>query len=984
MALLMAVTAGLLAACTSTPHYPGYELIEKKFVPEVNAECYYLEHIKSGARVFKIAADDPNKSFSVGFKTVPESDAGTPHIMEHSVLNGSKNFPVKSPFDVLMKGSLNTFLNAMTGSDMTVYPVASMNDKDYFNLMHVYLDAVFNPLIYDDPRIFMQEGWHYELENKEDPITIKGVVYNEMKGAFSSPRTVLNYQINRHLFPQNGYQYSSGGYPPAIPDLSYEEFLNFHRRYYHPSNSYIFLYGNADLGKELAFIDTAYLAKYDRIDFKPEFPINPPFDSIKEVEAEYPVVEGMATADQTYLSLSFVIGKNTDADLVMSLQVLADVLVNQETAPVRLALKEAGIGKDVSAFTNDMKQNVFTITVQNANPEDKDAFRKVVMESLSRAAADGLDKEAVEGTLNRMEFRLREGNTAQKGLIYNMQALSGWMFASDPFLGLEWEKPLAQVKKSLTEPLLEDIIRTGMVDNPYGLLLVLEPKPGLERENMEKQAADLAAYKASLSDEQLDEMVKTTHELMAYQEREDSPEALATIPMLKLEDIGKEAAWYGVEEKQESGVPVLYHSEFTNQVVYMNMYFDMRVLPKELIPYARLLSEFLDKLDTENYLYGDLDKALNIHTGGFNTFLTTFNVDQADSNLLPKFVVSLKTTRDKVVKGMELTSEILEHSLYDNPDRMEELLRRHQSNIESRMNQNGMMVAATRISSYLWKRGVFNEMTGGADYYWFLTDLAKKFKDDPIPVMEKLEEVAGLLFRSGNLVAAVTCSGDDYPVFADAFTSFAASMPAESSGYQAWDLVPKALDEGFLSSSKVQYVIKGYDYKKLGYSWNGKMNVLNQVLSTDWLQTRIRVMGGAYGGFANIGDDGTFLFISYRDPNLPKTLENYDATPEYLTGFEADETAMTRYIIGTISGMDQPMTPSQKGSTAVRYYFEKTTAARLQQDRDEVLATTADDIRAMAPMVKEILDQDVYCVFGNEAILKQNKDLFKSLVTLQK
>jgi hypothetical protein len=974
----------LVPGCQTAPDYPGYKVIEKRFVPEVNAECIYLEHEASGARLFKIAADDPNKTFCVAFQTVPETDAGTPHIMEHSVLNGSKNFPVKSPFDVLMKGSLNTFLNAMTGSDFTMYPVASMNDKDYFNLMHVYLDAVFNPLIYDDPRIFMQEGWHYELTDKDAPMTIKGVVYNEMKGSFSSPTRELMFQIMKNLFPENGYSHSSGGYPPAIPDLSYEEFLDFHRRYYHPSNSYILLYGDADLSKELEFIDREYLSQYEESEFEAGFPLNPPFDAVKEVEKSYSVMPGAPVEDQTYLALNFVIGQNTDEALVMSLDALSDVLVNQESAPVRLALQEAGIGKDVTAMVNPLHQNVFMILAMNANPEDKDAFRKTIMDTLQKVSEEGLDKEAIEGTLNRMEFRLREGNTSQKGLSYLMQMRSGWMFAGDPFQGLEYEKTLAEVKKALDEPVLEDLIRTGMINNPYGLMMVMKPEPGLEQQRMKEQAAALAEYKAGLSEEELNELVETTRELMAYQQREDSPEALAAIPMLELEDIGKEAAWYGLEEKQEAGVPVLFHPEFTNQVLYTNLFFDLRALPQDKIAYASLLTELLGAIATENYSYGDLDKALQIHTGGFNTSLSTYLENQDDDRMIPKFRVSVKSTRNKLEKALELTQEIITAGLFDDTERVGELLNRHQAGLEARMKQGGLQVAGSRISSYLFNEGLFREKTGGAEYYWWVTDLTKKYAEDPQIVLEELSQAANSLFRKSNLIAAVTCSEEDYSAFAQAWNTFAAALSEGETQFQEWNFQPEPANEAFLTDSKVQYVVKGYDYKELGYEWDGRMHVLNQVLSTDWLQTRIRVMGGAYGGFARTGKDGSLYFMSYRDPNLKETLENYDATAEYLKNFEADETAMTRYIIGTVSNLDNPLTASRKGDMAVQYYFEKTTAEELQQDRDRVLQTTADDLKAMAPMIQDILGQNVICVYGSETRIRENRDLFNELVVLQK
>ena len=974
----------LLVSCNKEPQYAGYKLIEKRFVKEVNADCYYFEHIKSGARIFKIAADDPNKTFSIAFKTVPQSDAGTPHIMEHSVLNGSKNFPVKSPFDVLMKGSLNTFLNAMTSSDWTAYPVASMNDKDYFNLMHVYLDAVFNPLIYQDQRIFMQEGWHYELTSKDAPLVYKGVVYNEMKGAYSSPTREMSYQVMKNLFPTNGYSFSSGGYPTAIPTLTYDQFLDFHRKFYHPSNSYILLYGNADLNKELEFIDKEYLSKYDRPDVKADFPINPPFDAVKEMHGYYPVIEGAPTKDQSYISMNYVIGLNTDMSLTMSLNVLADVLVNQESAPLRKALQEAGIGKDVYAYNNNIQQNVFTIVVQNANAGDSSAFKKILYETLNKVVKEGIDKETLKGVLNRMEFSLREGDDAQKGLTYDFQCLTGWMFAGNPFLGIEYEKPLAEVKKSLEGRSLEDIVQKDLIDNKYGLLFVLEPKTGLEKENNAIITEELAKYKATLSDADLDKLIATTKELVSYQQREDTPEALATIPMLKREDIGKEATWYEAKEKDISGIPTLYYPEFTNGILYVNSWFDLRTLPQEMLPYASLLKELLGKMSTESFTYDKLEKELNIQTGGFYSYLSTYLPEGNDKDMIPMLNIGFKATPDKITSAFNVVNEIVNKTLYTDKTRLGELLGRHQAQLEQQFMQNGIGVATGRLESYLSNNGVFNELTGGADYYWFITDLKKQFDKDPDAVIAKLQEVTKLLFTKGNLMLGVTCNDEDMNLFTGSCEQLVNALPDNKVEKVSWNFAPKSKNEAFMTASKVQYVVKGFDYRQLGFDWSGKMRVLSQILSTDWLQTRIRVIGGAYGGWAAIDRSGLMYFASYRDPNLKETLANYDATADYLKNFTADSTTMTRYIIGTVAGLDQPMTPSQKGNTAFYYYFSKINREQMQKERDEVLSTSAEDIKGMSDLVSAMLGKNIICVYGNEEKIKSNKTLFENLVVLQK
>ncbi len=978
----------ILGSCTTNEKYKlnnmydGFKLVEKKFVKEVNAECYYFKHEKSGARLFKIAADDPNKLFNIAFKTAPQHDYGAPHIMEHSVLNGSKHFPVKSPFDVLMKGSLNTFLNAMTGSDITTYPVASMNDKDYFNLMHVYLDAVFYPMVLTDKRIFMQEGWHYELDNINDEITYKGVVYNEMKGSFSNPERELSYQINKMLFPDNTYGVSSGGYPMEIPKMTYEYFVNFHKTYYHPSNSYILLYGNGDLDKELEFINSEYLSNFDKSESEISIPLQKPFEAMKEQEKTYPVPEGSDTKNQSFLNLSFVAGQSTDRTLCMAMDVLSDALVNHESGPIRLALQEARIGQDISASFNESLQNIFEIQVRNANPEDKEKFKSIIFNTLKKVSKEGLDKKMLEGIINRMEFNLKEGDTPQKGMMYLFMNYQGWMFAGDPFLGLEYNEPLKKIKQSLSTNMMEEIIDKYLISNPHAVLMVLKPQPGLQTEITSSIKKELADYKESLSKDELEKLVKTTQELKEYQKEEDTPEALATIPMLQLSDISPEVEWYRVKENNVNNVPVLHHNAFTNNIIYSRLYFDLRTIPQELIPYTNLLTTLLSKLSTENYAYGALDNALNINTGGFYAMVNSYPENYSDDNLIPEFIVSSKVTIEKTDKLFELTSEMLNNTKYNDPERLKSLLTRHQARIESMIKNNGIQVAMTRMASYYTNSGIFDELTGGLNYYRFITELTENFDKKKDEIIKNLEQTASLLFNKNNLLAAVTCSDENYSSYTKGLNMLASTLPDNSVKHLEWKFNLEKKNEGLKSASKVQYVVKGYDFKNLGYDWNGKMKVLNQVLSTDYLQTQIRVLGGAYGGFCGFSPSGQSYFASYRDPNLKETLDNFNATPEFLHNFEADKNTMTRFIIGTIARMDSPLTNSQKGATAFARYLRKETHEQLKADRADILSTTDSDIRSMEKMVQDILDKDVICVYGNDEKIEENKKLFKAVVKI--
>lgn len=982
--LFLVMTAIMLDSCSTGEKFPGYRLVEKRFVKEVNAECYLLEHEKSGARVLKILSDDQNKTFSISFNTIPDSDAGTPHILEHSVLNGSMNFPVKSPFDVLLKGSLNTFINALTSNDWTAYPVASMNEKDYFNLMHIYLDAVFNPRIYDEPRIFMQEGWHHEMTSPDGPVEYKGVVYNEMKGAYSDPERILYDKVLKNLFPETCYRFSSGGIPSEITKLSYEDFLDFHRKFYHPSNSYIFLYGDADLAKELEFIDREYLSHYDRISIESELKDNPPFTEGREDTGYYPVIEGSPVDDQTYLSLNWIIGAGSDDLTGMAIDILSEVLVNQESAPVRIALREAGIGKEVAAYRDKLYQNVLTIYVKNANPDDKDRFMDVVSSTLARVSDEKIDREALKGTVNRLEFSLREGNDAQKGIMYNLRSLNSWIYTGNPFSSLEYETYLAKIKEAMDGSYFEDFIRENIIDNQNRVLVVLAPKPGLENENMKQITAELEEFKKGLSSGQVDSLIDVTNKLIAFQQSEDSPEALATIPMLSISDINPKATVYDCTEDNLSGIKHLTHSEFTNNIIYTTQWFDLRVLPQDMLPYASVVSYLMGKLNTEKYDFMTLDKALNINTGGFSSGIGMRLHDNDDNKVAPLLTVRMKTTADMIDTSLMLTGEIISNTVFTDRNRIRDLLARSQANLEISLTQDGLNTGRKRFESYLSKRGMLIEQTGNIEYYRFLTALLAEFDRDPDMVISRLQETADLLFSKGNMTAAVTCDESDFGKYSPAFASFTALFPESNPELQSWQLDPSPANEGIMTSSKVQYVFKGYDFRKLGMEWNGKWNVLSQILSTEWLQTQIRVIGGAYGGWTNMYDYGTIVFSSYRDPNLTGTLDNYDRTTEFLNTFNADTSAMTRFIIGTIAGLDNLTTPSQRGDIAFSNYFRNITAADLQKERDEVLKTTAADIREMAGFIDEILGKDVICVFGNSDVIKANSNVFGKLITLEK
>lgn len=986
LALILLSGSGVKAAQTNEPLkigalVHGFKLEQKQFVKELDGECYLFRHLKSGARLLKVVSKDDNKVFSVAFKTPPPDDTGIPHIMEHSVLNGSESFPVKSPFDVLSQGSLNTFLNAMTGSDFTIYPVASRNDKDFSNLMHVYLDAVFKPLIYKDHKILQQEGWHYELESPEGPLVYKGVVYNEMKGSYSAPERQLGYLMDKALFPDNQYGNSSGGYPDAITQLTQEQFKAFHQKYYHPANSYIYLYGNGDMEKELAFIDENYLAGVDKIDVDSRIPIQKPLAKPKVVRGYYGIPEGVATEGKTYIARSSVYGLNTDQEFNIALDILAEALVNHQAAPLRLALQKAGIGKDVSANADTVQQPVFAISVTNAEAKDLEKFDQVYRDTLKEIVAHGFDRTTLEGIINRQEFSLREGRGSFTGVLGAMMAAGGWMFGENPFITLSFNKELAAIRSQLDQKYFEHLIEKVLLNNTHVCTVVMEPKPGREGELAAELERKLAAKKAKMSPEEIAAIVSQTKELIAFQQRKDDPEALKTIPLLEIADIEKKQEDLPLKMDTLAGTPLLYFDTFSKGIIYLDLYFDARAVEQELIPYLQLYNELVGMMSTDAFAYGDLENQVNLHTGGIFTTLNAWTINRSDEQLTPYFVMRGKAMPEKVGRLIELMKEQLLNSKWDDEARLKEVLLRTKAQFEQNLTRNGIGIAMRRLASYLSNRGAYQDLTSGFGYYQFLCAICRE--PDLKQIAAKLKAVQAAVINQKGLKVGVTYQDEQLQAVKKALPAMVADLPQHEFKAVAYRFAKEPLNEGFQDASKVQYVLKGNDYKKLGFHYSGKMEVLRQLLSTVYLQNTIRVQGGAYGGFAIMNNTGLLAFGSYRDPNLKKTVENYLGASRFLSDLALEERDLRRLIIGTISDWDRPLNPSQKGFAAVQQYLSGDTLAMLQKERDEILGTTVEDLKGFAKMVEKVMAQNILCVVGNEKKIEDQKDLFKKILPLR-
>ena len=928
---------------------------------------------------------DENKVFSIGFRTPPEDSTGVPHILEHSVLCGSKNFPVKDPFVELVKGSLNTFLNAMTYPDKTVYPVASCNDKDFQNLMHVYMDAVFYPNIYQHDEIFRQEGWSYNLESEDDELTYNGVVYNEMKGAFSSPEGVLDRVVLNTLFPNTAYANESGGDPDVIPELTYEQFLDFHRKYYHPSNSYIYLYGDMDMEEKLGWLDEMYLSQYDTLQIASEIRMQAPFEAVKEVEMNYSISSNESEEDNTYLSYNKVIGTSLDKELYQAFQVLDYALLSAPGAPLKKVLVDAGIGKDImGSYDNGILQPIFSVVAKNANPEQKESFVSIIEETLADIVKNGMDKKALEAGINYHEFRYREADFGNypKGLMYGLQMFDSWLYNEEqPFLHVEATEVFAFLKAQVENGYFEQLIQKYLLDNTHGAIVVVKPEKGrtarLDKELEEK----LQCYKESLNKEEVKALVAATHQLVEYQEEEDVLEDQEKIPVLKREDISRDIAPIQNEVLDFDGTPVIFHEIETNGIGYIDLLFDLSGISEEMLPYAGILQSVLGIIDTENYEYGELFNEINVHTGGIGTSLELYpNVTKVrEKEFKATFEIKAKALYAKLPVAFAMMQEILTKSRLDDEKRLKEILAMAKSRLQMRFQSAGHTTAALRALSYLSPLSKFKDLTTGIAYYEVIKRLEENFEKEKDALISNLQKLTKALFRADNMMVSYTASREGLEGLQEQVREVKKHLFAEEVKEEKCIILCEKRNEGFQTSSKVQFVARVGNFIDDGKEYTGALQILKVILSYDYLWQNVRVKGGAYGCMSNFSRLGEGYFMSYRDPNLEKTNEVYEGVVDYLKNFSVSERDMTKYIIGTISNIDQPMTPPTKGDRSMNLYMNQVSEEMIRKERAEILDATEEDIRNLADIVEAVLKNNYFCVIGNEEKIEEQKELFMEL-----
>ena len=962
--------------------YSGFRLDRIEHIDEINGTAYEMKHEKSGARLIYIDSPDSNKVFNIAFRTTPHNSTGVAHIMEHSVLCGSRKFPLKEPFVELVKGSLNTFLNAMTYPDKTMYPVASKNDKDFHNLMDVYLDAVFYPRVREDAEIVMQEGWHYELENADDELTYKGVVFNEMKGVYSSPDSVLERQMMRELFPDTTYGVDSGGDPDHITDLTYEEFQEFYRVHYHPSNSYIFLYGDMNIEEQLAFLNDEYLSHFDAIDVHTEVALQAPFTEGKVVSYPYSVGSEEPTDNRTLHSFAYVLPDVTP-EHSLAFEVLTHALLTSPAAPLKQALVKAGIGSDVSGYYLDsIRQPMWTVQATGSNLDKQADLQRIVESTLQELCDKGLDKELLEASLNSIEFALRESDFGGRpiGLAYIIRMMDNWLYDNDPLELLHYEEALANIRKGLAGTYFEDLIRHSILNNNHKVLVSIYPERGLQERKDAEVKEHLATVKANMTSEEIEAIVEQTKRLKIRQETPDSDEALASIPLLELSDLNPNIEAVERRESKIGNTTVHFVPTFTKGINYVGLYFKLNCLTEEELFYADILSDILGRIDTSERGYEALAKDINMNLGGLSSDITAISKDGKRDEFTPLMIVRAKALHSKLPDLCRLINEVVQKADYSDDQRLTELVQESKAIWDNEAFRRGNSIVSQRVMAQVSAVGKFRD-NGNLGYYQKISELASNPAALPL-LPEKLAEVARKIFRANNVDIMFVGEEGELEAFKNLMKPLVDTWDTTELSNDVLQITRLSGNDGIVTAGKVQYVAQGGNFIDHGFKHVGPMSVLETILRYEYLWIRIRVQGGAYGAFANFYDDGNMIFCSYRDPNLLETLDVYKELPQYLRDFTLTDREMRKYIIGTMSSLDLPMTPALRGPRAMGMYFSGAKLEVKVEFRKQVIACKPEDIVALADVVEPVLNDNHICTMGNEQKIKDAGNVFGNIVTL--
>lgn len=948
----------------------GFELLREKNIPELNTRAQLFRHVTTGAELLSLENEDENKVFGIIFRTPSTDSTGVAHILEHSVLCGSRKYPVKEPYVELLKGSLKTFLNAFTYPDKTCYPVASQNLQDFYNLIDVYLDAVFYPRI--TPHIFQQEGWHYELENPDDPIIFKGVVFNEMKGAYSSPDRVLAEYSQHSLFPDTTYGLESGGHPRHIPDLTYEQFKAFHQTYYHPSNARIFFYGDDHSDERLRLVND-YLKDFEPLTVNSAIHLQSRFDQPKCLTRSYAISQDADIHRKGMVTVNWLLPETIDPETNLALHILEHILISTPASPLRKALIESGLGEDLASvgLEDELRQMFFSTGLKGVDIEDADRIKALILQTLTALAQEGIDPHTVEAALNTIEFRLRENNTGNfpRGLLLMLRSLTTWLYDADPLILLAFEAPLAAIKTRLAadEPYLEDTIRQCLLQNPHRTTLILQPDPDLSRREEAAEKERLAQARTVMSQADLQAVITNTRQLKKMQETPDPPEALATIPKLKLSDLDKENKIIPLELLERNGTQILYHDLFTNGIAYLDVGFNLHTLPQEYLPYVPLFGRALLEMGTEQEDFVTLSQRIGRKTGGIRPQSLATVIRETETGTAWLFLRS-KAMLAQADDLLAILRDVLLTVQLDNQERFRQMVLEEKAGQEARLMPEGHHVVNTRLRAHFNEADWAAEQMSGVSYLFFLRRLAQAVDTDWPTVLATLVQIRRILLNRNAMLCNVTLDEANWSRFEPKLAAFLNTLPIASVRLAGWSPQYGPSFEGMTIPTQVNYVGKGSNLYKLGYKLHGSAVVITKYLRNTWLWDRVRVQGGAYGGFCLFDHrSGIFTYLSYRDPNLLVTLDNYDQAGQFLRQLELNEDELTKSIIGAIGDMDAYQLPDAKGYTSmVRHLTGDTDEAR-QRMRDEILGTTRADFKAFAEGLEQVNSNGLVVVLGSQA-----------------
>lgn len=961
-----------------------FKNIETHELKDIQSTGFLYEHEETGAQVLYLKNDDTNKAFTIGFKTPPYSDNGITHILEHSVLNGSKKYPSKEPFVELIKGSLNTFVNAMTFSDKTIYPVASTNQKDFKHLMGVYLDAVFQPLFKDNPQILAQEGWHYHLENEEDDLTYKGVVYNEMKGAFGSPERQVYQQLSSSLYPNSIYKYESGGDPVAIPELTQEEFIDYHETYYHPSNSFTILYG--DLNLEEAFADLEeYFNGQGKLeeDISLSFDIQAPGETL--LEDTYSITAGDDPKDKDYLAIGWHMSE-PDATLDgYGLKVLEEILLGNNQSPLKKALLDADIGGDIEGGTAEFGfPMAFYIMAKYSDSEKITAFNEVVTDTLEQLVKDGIPQDLIDAALNKITFDTKEAAISEdnpRGVLYSITSLATWLYGEDPFVNLEFSSYLEQLADIAHDGYFEKLIQEKFLANDKKVDIVLKAEPGKNDILEEQTYADLQAYKAKLSEDEINKLVEETNTLIERQDTPDKPEDLAKIPTLKREDLSTAVEEYPITVSSFGENTDFYHAEqFTAGIDYVRLYLDVSDFEAEEFAVLSNLSSLISNLDTKNYSAAKLQTEIDTYTGGIFGRVSLF--ENQEGHIQPYFVLAGKALESSLDKLIELMKEIFIHTEFTNTNDILKLTQRFISRFESTINNGSHRLVANRALSQVKPISKINEYTGGIDQFNYLKETRDALTNDAgEDIGEKLAAVLERLLNKERLNVLYIGDADRVDNVKTKVATAFEDLPSMALGDAVVYKPGPKRNEAFITAQDVNYVGAGTDALEI-FDYSGATNVLSSAIRFDYLWNEIRVKGGAYGSMYNHRRNGSLAFGSYRDPNIQKTLDVYKNLPRYVENLSISEEELNKYIIGSISPLEQPKSAASKGLSALSRLKTGISAEDIIKLKEEILATESAELSTYAESIEKTLEDMAIVVIGNKTQIEEEKDLFDEIHTL--